>query len=184
MKASPIHLHDYFVTELSLSATPTFDAKKDVPIRLEDFQVGVEAKCLPEKKRDWQMILRLTFQPPAEANVPYRFTVEIVGFFLVQDGIAEERVERIIKVNGASMLYGALREIVRDTTARGPYSPMLLPSTSFYEPQPQPAPAPAPDTKAETTAPATAAPQPAPAKPAKKSARRSAKPAAPQPHSK
>jgi preprotein translocase subunit SecB len=138
MKPSPIFLQDYFVTELNLSANPKFDAKQEVPIRLEDFQVGVEAQQGPDNKRAWQMVLRLTFQPPAEANVPYRFTLEIVGSFIVQDRIAEDRVERLIRVNGASMLYGALREIVRDTTARGPYSPILLPSTSFYEPQPQP----------------------------------------------
>ena len=165
MKLSPLHLKDYFVTELSLSANPKFDPKLEAAIRLEDFQVGVEANTVPEKPREWQMILRLTFQPPAEANIPYRFTIEIAGFFELLDSCPEELIERLVKVNGASILYGALREIVRDTTARGPYLPMLLPSTSFYEPPAQPA-------AAAPALTAPAAPEPAPARKTPKKSRR------------
>jgi hypothetical protein len=35
------------------------------------------------------------------------------------------------------MLYGVAREMVRDLTGRGPYSDFILPSTSFYEPEPE-----------------------------------------------
>jgi preprotein translocase subunit SecB len=38
----------------------------------------------------------------------------------------------MLEVNGASMLYGAAREIVRAMTARGPYFQTVLPSVSFY----------------------------------------------------
>ena len=93
---------------------------------------------MPEKKRTWQVILKLAHQPPAEANVPYRFTAEIVGFFILTDGFPEDRIERLVKTNGSSMLYGVLREIIRATTARGPYSAIILPSTSFYEAEKKP----------------------------------------------
>lgn len=148
MKVSPIHLADYFVTDLHLSANPKFDPKQEVPLRYEDFQVASEAISLPEKKRQWQVTLKLALQPPAEANVPYRFTSEIVGIFIVSDGCPEDLIERLVKTTGSSMLYGALREIMRATTARGPYSAIILPSTSFYEPVVKPGEKPTLETEA------------------------------------
>jgi preprotein translocase subunit SecB len=151
MKPSPLHLTDYFVTDLHVSANPKFDSKQEIPLRFEDFQVAFEATCAPEKKREWQVILKLAHQPPAEANVPYRFTAEIVGIFVLLDGFPEERIERLVKTNGASMLYGVLREIIRATTARGPYSAIILPSTSFYEPEKKPeTPAASPEVKPQS----------------------------------
>jgi preprotein translocase subunit SecB len=60
----------------------------------------------------------------------------MLGVFLVLNGYPEEKIERLVKVNGPSMLYGALREIVKALTSRGPYGAIVLPSPSFYLPQP------------------------------------------------
>jgi preprotein translocase subunit SecB len=135
MKPSPIQLLDYFFTDLHVSANQTFDPKQEVPLSFEDFEVALEATKSPENKREWRVILNLKSQPAAEANVPYRFTVQIVGEFLVLDVYPEDHIERLVKTNGASMLFGILREVIRDTTTRGPYSGVILPSASFYEPQ-------------------------------------------------
>ena len=136
MKPSPIHVTEYFVTEASFSANRKFDPKQDVMLQSDDFQLGVEAQASPDNKRRWQIVMRLQHQPPAEANVPYRFTVEVVGFFVVLERYPEERVDRLVRTNGSSMLYGILREMVRDLTARGPYAQVMLPTTNFYEPEP------------------------------------------------
>jgi preprotein translocase subunit SecB len=132
MKASPLQLTDYFLTEFHLSANSRFDPKQDVPLKPDDFQVAVEV--LPGKdSRHWQVIVKLQHQPPADANVPYRFTAEIVGFYLVLSGYPDDRIEMLVHTNGPSMLYGLLRGIVKDATSRGPYDPVLLPSASFYD---------------------------------------------------
>ena len=135
MKPSPIQLTEYFLIDLRLSANPKFDAKQDIPISFDNFEINVEASPSPKGKRDWQISMKLNHQPPAEANVPYRFSAEIVGFFFIHPEFPEDRIDRLVKTNGASMLFGALREIIRDTTARGPYLALFLPSTSFYEPE-------------------------------------------------
>lgn len=137
MKPSPILLTDYFLTELMFSASPQFNPKKEAPISFEDFQITFVATCNPEDKRDWNISLKLKYQPAAEANTPYRFVTEIVGYFKVHDEFSEASIERLVKTNGPSILFGVLREVIRDTTARGPYSPVLLPSVSFYEPEGQ-----------------------------------------------
>ena len=135
MKPSPLQLTEYFLTDLHFSANNEFDPAKDVPLKADHFQVGVEAQPNKDDRRRWQIILKLQHQPAVDANVPYRFTVEIIGFFLVLPNFPEERIQRLVRTNGASMLYGAVREIVRDMTTRGPYLGVMLPSASFFEPE-------------------------------------------------
>ena len=62
----------------------------------------------------------------------------MLGFFLVLDGYPEDKIERLVHINGPSMLYGALREIVKAVTLRGPYGAIILQSPSFYLPEPEP----------------------------------------------
>lgn len=135
MKPAPIQLTEYFLTELHLSANPKFDPKQEALLRFKDYHVTLAAAPNPEDNRDWRLTLKLQLQPPAEANVPYRLSAEIVASVIVHPKYAEDRIERLIKTNGPSMLFGAMREIIRDLTARGPYPAILIPSTSFYEPE-------------------------------------------------
>jgi preprotein translocase subunit SecB len=48
------------------------------------------------------------------------------------DGQAEERRVRAL-VNGASLLYGAVREMVSTITSRSAHGPLLLPSLNFQD---------------------------------------------------
>jgi hypothetical protein len=70
-------------------------------------------------------------------NFPYKFDLTILGFFVCRDGVPPEAGEqRFVRVNGSSMLYGIAREIIRSTTAMGPWGFILLPTISFYEKDP------------------------------------------------
>jgi preprotein translocase subunit SecB len=150
MKPALLHLTDYFITDLHLSANSKFDSNQEMSLNFDDFKATLDlAKAPAENNRSWQIILKLQHQPPAEANVPYRFAAEIVGLFVVVDAVPEDYIDKLVRTNGPSMLYGILREVIRDTTARGPYSPILLPSTSFYERE-------LPATATETVQPETA----------------------------
>jgi preprotein translocase subunit SecB len=137
MKPALIQLLDYFLTDLHVSANAKFNPKEKVPLRFEDFETGVEFAHAKDRKRQGKIILSLRYQPAAEANVPYRFAAEIVGELVVLDAATDELAERLFNTNGPSMLYGVLREIIRDATARGPYTGVILPSTSFYKPEPK-----------------------------------------------
>ena len=44
MKLSPLHLTDYFITELHFTANAKFDQKQEVKIQPDDFQIAVEAQ--------------------------------------------------------------------------------------------------------------------------------------------
>jgi preprotein translocase subunit SecB len=137
MKISPLQMEAYFLTDLHVSANKDFDVKKEPDIKDKDILVDVECLANKDDQHKWQVLLKVQLQPPAEANVPYRFTLELVGLFTVLKGFPEDRIERLIRTNASSMLYGVAREVVRDFTSRGPYLGLILPSASFYEPEPK-----------------------------------------------
>lgn len=134
MKISPLQLERYFSTDLHFTANRQFDAEK--PVEITDAQFSVQASALRSKEqaKQWQITLHIQYQPAASANAPYAFSLEMVGFFEVAGGFPEEKTEQLVRTNGATMLYGIAREIVRDLTARGPHAALVLPSVSFFEP--------------------------------------------------
>ena len=62
------------------------------------------------------------------SDFPYRFAVQIEGIFRIDhDGDLQER-ERLVVINGASMLLGIVREQLLMLTLRHKNGPLLLPS--------------------------------------------------------
>ena len=58
----------------------------------------------------------------------------MAGPFIVADQYPAEKVSDLIKITGASILYGACREMLANLTARGPHGMVSLPSVSFMSP--------------------------------------------------
>lgn len=85
---------------------------------------------------DFGVKLTLRVRPKTDGDAPY--TVEMsargmVRMHLAQEqGQAEERQSRAL-VNGVSLLYGVVREMVSNITSRSVHGPMLLPSLSFAD---------------------------------------------------
>jgi preprotein translocase subunit SecB len=134
MKSSPLQLRRYFVTEISLTANREFDAKKEVKLGDGDLDVSPSFLMTENDPRQWQITLRIKQQPGRpDANAPYYFTLEMVGFFRVADDFPAEKVEWLVNTNGTSVLYSAAREVLRAAMAQGPYVQILLPTASFYD---------------------------------------------------
>ena len=136
MKPARISLIEYFATELVLGTNHAF--APDQPIKFEDKDFAVTTAVrkndgAPRDGRCWQVTIEIRHQPPPGANFPYSYRVVLVGQFGVQDNVQKEDEERFVQIQGASVLYGMAREIVRALTGRGPYRPVILPTVSFYE---------------------------------------------------
>lgn len=141
MNNSPLQLKRYFVTELSLTANKEFDPKQEVKLGAESLFVEPSLLPDPSNARQWQVTLRIRQQTGKEANAPYFCALEIVGFFGLQADYPEDKIQWIIQTNATSVLYSAAREILRSAMAQGPHPPILLPTVSFYGPNPKAAPA-------------------------------------------
>ena len=130
--ASNLQLEHYFLTELNYTVNPDFDPEQPVKFNFEDLVVKHIHRPLEENSRkEWQVDLKVEFLPPKERNCPYAFSASIVGFFGVGPNISEEKIERFVEINGTSVLYTTLREIIYTITTKGPYRPILLPTLCF-----------------------------------------------------
>jgi preprotein translocase subunit SecB len=85
---------------------------------------------------DYGVSLTLRVAPKEDAQAPYNIHVSVRGVVRMHlrqaEGQAEER--RVLAlVNGVSLLYGAVREMVSSVTSRSAHGPLLLPSLNFAD---------------------------------------------------
>ena len=130
--ASLISCSNYFVTEMSLSASASYDPEQESDLDLSDLQVESDISVIKAEDRQWAVILSVEQNVAAEKNAPYNFVVRLIGFFTIIEGLEEARVKQLLLTNGSSILFSAAREILRDMTSKGPYAPLLLPTLSFF----------------------------------------------------
>jgi preprotein translocase subunit SecB len=138
MRPAQIALTSYFVRELQFSENQAFDAQKISTIEIDDLQLTHEAKSKTEDRRSWELTLRIAVGAAPERNLPCSFLIEIIGLVRVDQSVKEENIERLIGINGISLVFSVAREIVRAVTSRGQFRPILLPTVTFWEPKPAP----------------------------------------------
>ena len=85
---------------------------------------------------DYGVRLTLRVAPKEDKQAPYNVQISVRGvvrMHLTQEvNQAEERRVRAL-VNGVSLLYGVVREMVSSITSRSAHGAMLLPSLSFSD---------------------------------------------------
>lgn len=124
---SPLHLEQHFVIEVSLKATRAEVVSRDF---------GVSATPMVVQSDDdpllWAIQLHVEIKESAtEALPPYTGSITFFGNFRVSPLVPDDRRKKMVATNGSSILYGAVRELVANLTARGPHPMITLPSISF-----------------------------------------------------
>lgn len=134
MKLAPLQLTDYFVHSIRVEAQPGYDTTKEQDLAIDDLQVTENCFPVPADGTHRFAIDLVIKQDAVEGkNLPYAYELHMVGFIEAYPGFPEDQLQRAIETNGPSMLFGAAREILRAATGRGPYGPVLIPSTTFYK---------------------------------------------------
>lgn len=89
-----------------------------------------------EDPRSWRVKLTVSFgNAEGKPTAKVRGKVEIEGDFRVHEAYQKENVPQLVGVNGASILFGSVRETVAALTGRMECGVYLLPSVSFHAPQ-------------------------------------------------
>ena len=142
---SPLQLKGHRFTAIEVHAHPKGLAQGSVEVATQLGWVPIE-----ENPGEWRITLRVTFGPADAKNpAPYHGAAEIVGIFTVDPAWPANKSEELARINGASLLYGAVRETLLALTARSTHGEFLLPTLSFLESK---APAtPAKPTRSKTT---------------------------------
>jgi hypothetical protein len=149
MRLAPLTLERYFAERFEFTVNPKCDLRQPLELRIDDLQVKSRIDYLPEAQieaqsqnaaRKAKISLGVCYQPAHEGNFPYSFRLDLVGFFAVATGLREVDPDRLLELNGSSILFGVAREMIASFTARGPFPLILLPSISFPTEESAPSP--------------------------------------------
>ncbi len=139
MKQSPLNLDHYRLLEVSVKPVAKFVASDDVYPEINDADltaiVSLGEKDKDNDIADYAVRLKLSLSPKKENSYPYTIVIEAEGFFSVAQDVfgSKEEEKNIVVVNGASMLFGALREVILTITGRFQYGSIMLPTVSLKD---------------------------------------------------
>ena len=131
MNPSPMQLERHFFTKVHLDAHRDGDASTIGQLRTE---VAVARDA--NDPRRFQVTLQLKLLPGAEKKSCYTAEIHIVGLVRVAPLWPEEKILPLVEANGPGLLYSAVREMVCNVTARGPWPMLCLQSVTFVNAKP------------------------------------------------
>lgn len=120
----PLNLLNYKILDFSWQ-TNLACKDSDSPLKT------VQTEVLTRFKADDPLSFLVTLTIASKRGQPYKFKINLVGFFKIRPDVPEEERGRIAAVNGASMLYGSAREFIFMATSHGVHGTVLLPTISF-----------------------------------------------------
>jgi preprotein translocase subunit SecB len=126
---SPLQLKDHRFTKVQVEA---------VSHGLPNGKAKVTTKCTwehnTENLREWRVKLTVEYGPEDNhPEGPYKGILEIVGVFEVAENFPEKDIEKLVRINGASVLYGAIREMLLNITSRSSHGGFRLPTFRFAD---------------------------------------------------
>lgn len=90
------------------------------------------ARHATEKTR-FRLAFRVGVKSKTPAPVDYSLDCEIVGFFRFPEDTTEESMQRLIRFNGCTILYGILRGQLANITGSFPRQKLLLPTVMMED---------------------------------------------------
>lgn len=132
LNASPLRLHGHRFTEISVRASEQEEPKGGFSLR-----TNRDLRVHAENARKFLLILKVELgSSDVDQESPYTAKLTIEGEFEVLEGYTVGAADELVNVTGASMLYGACREMLANLTARSTHGMSTLPSVSFVSTRP------------------------------------------------
>lgn len=141
MRASPLQLKHLLFTRILVDPEVPFeqaDTFKAGEFSFEDvvFHVNLTAAVAAgqeENPHDFMIKLHVGISNEKDTRAPYKIDIGVLGLFTCSEKIEIEDRNNIVTVNGASVLYGAIREQVATLTSRSYLGSMVLPTMDFRD---------------------------------------------------
>ncbi len=126
---SPLQLKGYDFTRLRVQAVPDGSAKNR-----PELVPKVRFERVEGQERQWHLLLEVLVRS-LDPRQPFHYEIEaaVQGLVEVHDEFPAERRESLAVVNGLGLLYGAVREMVANVTARSVHGILTLPALNFVE---------------------------------------------------
>jgi len=122
-------LEEFFVTRLHVDHRQQTEPEKQHPHHLGygfDYSIGHHK----EDECRYRMAFRFTAEEFSESEQPVGLKIdsEIMGFFAINPALEKKKREVLVRLNGASILYGILRGVVATATGLFPDKKLNLPT--------------------------------------------------------
>lgn len=110
--------NDSFVQHESIEVT--FDVDVEVAIDKDNriARVSLEARIFEDAEKN---------------NYPFSINATIEGFFKLEDGLTDEDIIKLCKINGTAALFPYLRSAISDITRIANETPIILPLINIYK---------------------------------------------------
>lgn len=131
---SPLQLEHYFFERMSCIANSAITFEQVEEWRNGDdsrFKLRVGLANNPDIDREYQVRVEIETNDALADSSPYALDFSAVGFFVVDPEFEHDDIERLVRTNGASVLFSAMRELVTIVTSRAPWGPVMLPTVNF-----------------------------------------------------
>ena len=118
-----LNLLDYRILSFSYKTNEKF---KDITVKKNTSKLDFALEVFESNEDPLLFKLDVRIGCKMAIKAPYRFDLHIEGFFSIDEQIPTEHHIDIVKLNGATILYGLIREYVFLATAHGRYGPLQL----------------------------------------------------------
>lgn len=79
------------------------------------------------------IVLHVAIDQEEQKPAPYKIDVSALGIIEIAEVVEPEKRRNLALVNGASLVYGAIRELITTVTSRCIPGPFILPTTDFRD---------------------------------------------------
>lgn len=133
MRRVPLQLDGYVFTKLLVEANTDFDPEKQQDIGQSDidFSMGIAVSKDKDNPNLYQIEIKIENLHSKTITLPYTIEAKVVGVFSVDPKFKHDDLDRLVQINGASMLFGAAREQILTITGRGPFGSLKLPTINL-----------------------------------------------------
>lgn len=128
----PITLEGFTLLKLAIETNERFDCDAEAANARLDLSFIPELH--PDDPRRFRVTLSVAMEPEMESsNVPYSLSTRSTGYFIASQELAREAVDPILFVNALTIMYGALRGIVLQSTSAAGNGAALLPTVMMVD---------------------------------------------------
>lgn len=123
------HLDEFFMTRVNVAwHEPSQPGSVDI-----DFLFDYDVARHSTEKHHFRLALRLVAISRTPTPVDYSADCEIIGFFRFPEDSTDETMQRLIRINGCTILYGILRGQLANITGSFPRQKLILPTVMMED---------------------------------------------------
>lgn len=122
-------LEEFFFTKIHVAWHEPAKAGSAEVDYLFDYEIGRHA----DEKNRYRLVFRVGAHPRSSIPAGYVMDSEVVGFFRFPPDMVREMMERLIRINGCTILYGILRGHLATVSGTFPGRKLLLPTVMMEE---------------------------------------------------